>query len=573
MKTGEPTSETSGRVGENDRHGREPSTAETDTDRKIDSSTSQPHQIPTLEGSTPRCTRRLRRRRRRSSMSVSWGVAHVFHIEALSDFSHQQIQKTWWQAGDYAQMFNENAKLLDEWMKYGRLIESSDSTFRGLEQMTQEEVQRRKRLRDQAVDAVLDEQDRQYEEENLVIPNPEGVARVYAPMSQTASRIAHRRGLQDEEDTHCTRKSTKLRTRCDRSVHFCPMVHVQTGLHLSDYTQSEVKKSWFSEAEVKAFKAHSKEVIKALLKCMIVVPIPTDAAPMGKSTRERAKIVSKQGHSRSCCRGLEPYLLSNKIGTRQQNVRKIWDVVFKEQDRQDSIQSCLPAHLAQISRDASYPCYQVAQKLAQQDERFVKKYLSEEVHEYSILSLSQPPSPQPGQRNRQSSHSSHTSCNYQHNCLSGVAKSPSGLQSSTSIPVADIVESSGPDEQTPTERQEANTVSMKCATFDQCKLATASSGAAGSHLLVLETPSLPYEDNDYSTLHESTEMGVDKFNDIDIEKVTATTLPSSPVGSLSSSSPSSVESDAAYVFERLKALSLSHSMKKEDQSCSHMNKS
>jgi hypothetical protein len=141
------------------------------------------------------------------------------------------------------------------------------------------------------------------------------------------------------------------------------------------------------------------------------------------------------------------------------------------------------------------------------------------------------------------------------------------LQSSTDIPVAVVEGSSGRDEQTPTERQESNTVSMKGATFDQCNLATASSRVAGCHLLALETPSLPYEDNNCSTLRELTEMNVDNVNVFDIEKVTATMLPSSPEGSLSSSSPSLIESDAAYVFERLKALSLSHPMKKEDPSC------
>ena len=442
-------------------------------------------------------------------MVVSWGVAHVFHIESLSEFPPNQIQKTWWQASDYAQMFNENAKLLDEWMIYGRLVESNDETFRGLEQMTQDEVQRRKRLRDQAVDAVLDEQDRQYEEENLMVPNPEGVARVYAPMSQKASRIAHRRGLQDEEDASSGRTTAKLTVTCYRRVHFCPMVHVQTGLHLSDYTPSEVKRCWFSEEEVKILKAHSKEVIKALLKCI------TEVAPVDNSIQEGTNGVSNKSHSKTCYRGLEPYLLSNKIGTRQQNVRKVWDTVFKEQDRQDAIQACLPAHIAQISRDTSYPCFQIAQKLAQQDQRFVKKYLSQEITDYSIQSLSQPTSTRQGQRNRHLS-PTHTPRDSGCDSLAGVAKAPSNLQSSTDSPGYTVIQSSS-----------------------------------------LETPPELDEDNCSSAAENMTERGLDE--------VTAAMLPSSPEGSLSSSIPSSPEADAAHVFQRLKALSLSHSMDKEDK--------
>jgi len=234
---------------------------------------SQNAQEKSLDDATHHSIHKLQRRRRRRSMGVSWGVARVCHITALSEFSPGQIQETWWQPFEYAQMFNENAKLLDEWMKYGRLLESSDTTFRGLEQMTHEEVQRRKRLRDEAVDAVLDEQDQQYEEENLGVPNPERVAKVYAPISLRAFRIAHRRGLLDEEDRQRDDTSTDHHILRQRRVHFCPMVHVQPVLHLHNYSPSEIKRCWFSEVEVKRFKAHSKEVINALLQSMDTVPV------------------------------------------------------------------------------------------------------------------------------------------------------------------------------------------------------------------------------------------------------------------------------------------------------------
>jgi hypothetical protein len=543
---------------ENDNSGREGQGegSHTDHDNVFNMSISQPPQESVLGGATPSSTPRLRRRRRRA-FRLTWGVARVYHITALSEFAPQQIEETWWQAGEYAQIFHENAKLLDEWMKYGRLAESTDATFRGLEQMTHEEVQRRNRLRDQAMDAVLDEQDRQYEEENLTIPNPEGVARVYALISGRASRIAHRRGLQDEEDKDTADVSPIPMVSRDRLIHFCPMVHVQTGLHRSDYTEYEAKACWFSEAEVYSFKFHSKQVIKELLKSISAHPEPdlAEAILLDNVLRDETPDSSKKPHTKICIRGLEPYLLNNKIGTRQQNVRKIWDVVLMEHDRHDSVRACVPAHLAQISRETSLPCIHVALRLAQQDESFVKKYLATEIHDYSVYSLSSHLQSEQLPRNTHCTQHQHARRDCCRDSLLMVGKVSPGLKPSSVIS-ASIVgdQSSGPLPQAPRSPHPLAAASIKASTFD--RFTKKPSKVVRRSLLAMASPLL------YLDEHEGEVTG--KPTKKDLEEVTDSTSPSSPGASLPSSSSSSPESESSHVFRRLKALSLGHPRQHDD---------
>jgi hypothetical protein len=120
----------------------------------------------------------------------------VFEITHLDDIPEAEVEATWYDAGEYADI-KSAYQLTIFMMEAGETLNPLEHTSRGLEYRTQEGAWSRYENKRDAYNAVLDEQDRQWQ---IDIDDFDEIARIYLSHSKKCSESALARGLHDEQE-------------------------------------------------------------------------------------------------------------------------------------------------------------------------------------------------------------------------------------------------------------------------------------------------------------------------------------------------------------------------------------
>jgi len=119
----------------------------------------------------------------------------VFEITHLDDIPEAEVALTWYDSTEYAEI-KASYQLTIFMMESGEKL-SGDHTSRGLEYRTQEGAWARYENKRDAYNAVLDEQDRQWQRD---VDDHDEISRIYLEHSTKCAIAAAERAKQDEKD-------------------------------------------------------------------------------------------------------------------------------------------------------------------------------------------------------------------------------------------------------------------------------------------------------------------------------------------------------------------------------------
>ena len=132
------------------------------------------------------------------NLSVSFAESHeVMEIVHVDDLSAEEIAALWFTKDDYRDMSAEDSLIINS-MMLGKTPNFEDCT-RGLEGRTPEGSDNKKSTTLDAINAVIDEQDRQ---RARGIFDPEALAKVYMEITAAPARAAHKQGIHDSENVN-----------------------------------------------------------------------------------------------------------------------------------------------------------------------------------------------------------------------------------------------------------------------------------------------------------------------------------------------------------------------------------
>lgn len=145
------------------------------------------------EDVSPKTRRDVPERKRKISFALN--LNQVLPIQHIKDMSKAEIRSTWYDRQDYEGMKQTMIPVIRRLMKGEVIEESNSSTARGLEYRTRKGAIRRQHNKLEAISAVLDELDRQYNDGEL---NDDMVSEVYRTVAGHCQDEAYVLGLQDE---------------------------------------------------------------------------------------------------------------------------------------------------------------------------------------------------------------------------------------------------------------------------------------------------------------------------------------------------------------------------------------
>ena len=137
----------------------------------------------------PSCLAKKGTRRRHS---LTFGDNNVFEIDRADDASHEDI---WYSKEEY-EIIKARNRVLVKMKRSGKFEESDEHSFRGLEHKLKDGNEQRKAYKFDALNAVLEEQDRQY---NRGLKDAEDIARRYRETASAAQETAIITALKDAE--------------------------------------------------------------------------------------------------------------------------------------------------------------------------------------------------------------------------------------------------------------------------------------------------------------------------------------------------------------------------------------
>jgi hypothetical protein len=129
--------------------------------------------------------------RRRHSVDFKSGH-EVLEIDKPEEDMKEEI----WYSRDEYDIIKARNSLIVKMMKTGSFIESEEHSFRGLEHKLRDGFKQRRSNKFAALNAVLEEQDRQF---NRNLSNPEVIAEAYRSISSNAKETAFAIGQSDTE--------------------------------------------------------------------------------------------------------------------------------------------------------------------------------------------------------------------------------------------------------------------------------------------------------------------------------------------------------------------------------------
>jgi hypothetical protein len=196
-------------------------TAIDDDERSCDSSSEHSSTIINVQQElSPKSARDIRRK-------VTWNPTvngrSVLHI---NDFTDEEVQAAWFRAHEF-ECIRADIRLAVALIERGDLPQDTlQYTKRGLEYRTEVGAQLREDNKTAARDAVLDEQEDQW---NAGIFDSETLSRIYISRSCHCQVEARKQGLQDESDVHELHRAATETGKLDASAQ--PYHHVKAIRH------------------------------------------------------------------------------------------------------------------------------------------------------------------------------------------------------------------------------------------------------------------------------------------------------------------------------------------------------
>ena len=127
----------------------------------------------------------------------------VYRVPHIADMPTEVIRSIWWSADDFGEFkrdIGDSLALLEASSQEGQsssVLETKDSTARGLEHHTPQYLEKRRRRRESAYAAVLVEQEMQWQEGSY---DPDYIAEVYSEISSKSQAEAGTQGLKDQKE-------------------------------------------------------------------------------------------------------------------------------------------------------------------------------------------------------------------------------------------------------------------------------------------------------------------------------------------------------------------------------------
>lgn len=131
----------------------------------------------------------------RKSLRFAEENNEVYEITHLDDIPEEEVAQIWYDAQEYAEI-KSAYQLTIFMMEAGETLDSEEHTSRGLEYRTQEGAWARYENKRDAYNAVLDEQDRQWQRDE---DDYDEIARIYLEHSAKCAEAAAQRGKEDEK--------------------------------------------------------------------------------------------------------------------------------------------------------------------------------------------------------------------------------------------------------------------------------------------------------------------------------------------------------------------------------------
>ena len=145
-------------------------------------------------------------------MSISFsGKKHIKKIPHLNTMTEEDIEQIWYSHYDYDDIkasFEYTVFMMDA--GEAKTVENDEHTTRGLEMRTEEGAWARFEHKRDAYNAVLDEQDRQW---NDGLDDPELISQCCLEVSRSAAKGALERGLSDEKASNEINKEVRKKIK------------------------------------------------------------------------------------------------------------------------------------------------------------------------------------------------------------------------------------------------------------------------------------------------------------------------------------------------------------------------
>jgi hypothetical protein len=150
---------------------------------------------------------------RRSVEFLDQADYEIFEFEMYDDLERQLV---WYSREEYDIIKARNS-LIIKMMKAGTFEESEEHSFRGLEHKLKEGFKKRRNHKFNALNAVLEEQDKQYNKSSI---DQEIIANAYREVTLAAKEAAFENACRDVEGSYCYKGEPVPKTLFDGHMSF-----------------------------------------------------------------------------------------------------------------------------------------------------------------------------------------------------------------------------------------------------------------------------------------------------------------------------------------------------------------
>ena len=146
-----------------------------------------------------------------------------------------------------------------------------------------------------------------------------------------------------------------------RNVHFCKKVKVQPTLHVNNFTDKEIRSSWYTQNEIATIRQRTKDMMKLL------------QSQSNANTPQKVLERQQQGsndESTFCIRGLE-HRTRKGMKAKTSSRMMAWDVVMNEQSRQQESGVVNPEAISHVYKQTTTVNVAIALQRGLDDEDYV----------------------------------------------------------------------------------------------------------------------------------------------------------------------------------------------------------
>lgn len=159
------------------------------------------------------------------SRSVDFVDEAKFQILEFEMYDDRERDLVWYSREEYDIIKARNS-LIIKMMKAGTFVESDEHSFRGLEHKLKEGFKKRRNHKFNALNAVLEEQDKQYNQSTI---DQEIIASAYREVTLAAKEVAFENACRDAESSYCYTGEPVPKTLFDGHMSFHEEEELPTG--------------------------------------------------------------------------------------------------------------------------------------------------------------------------------------------------------------------------------------------------------------------------------------------------------------------------------------------------------